>query len=370
MVARKADAVAQVFASWFTRLDKTVQAALITAVVTVLSIFLKDLLVTAWHNRRKARQDALAVLQRYADPLGSAATGLLYRLNEILNSPERGAYLRADAPQNPYNFHKRLSTVYRIAAVIGWIRAIRREQSYLRTGGRTAAARVHEALNAFEAALADGPAVETERLRRFAQLWNRQLPADATTVERLGVLLEQTTDKACVQLGIPDCASASGDQREKLCRAVASILSRELKAEVIPDAIVRETCEQGFQILKIREAWIFRDWQTAIGDLMLTPVQGSTRRFDVLGYGSFEEQCINGTTEQQKWFGRLAEVIDDLDVTLLQADDARKLQLQKLLSAVGQTITALAEADSETMFSKNTLSLARKVATPTSRTAT
>lgn len=326
----------RVIASWFTSLDKTVQAALITAVVTVVTIFLKDLLVTSWHNRRTARHDALAVLQRYADPLGSAATGLLYRLDEILNSPGRGAYLRADAPQNPYNSHKRLGTVYRIAAVIGWIRAIRREQSYLRAGAHLAGAKVHEALNFFEAALADGPGIETERLRRFAQLWNRRLPTDATTVERLGVLVEQTTDKACAQLGISECALASEDQREKLCRAVATILCRELKAEVVPEAIVRETCEQGFQILKIREAWIFRDWQAAIGDLMLTPVQGSIRRFDVLGYGDFEEQYINGTAEQRKWFGRLAEVIDDLDVTLLQADDARKLQLQKLLSAVGR----------------------------------
>jgi hypothetical protein len=255
-------------ASWFTSLDKTVQAAIITAVVTVTSIFLKDLLVTAWLNRKKAPR-CVSGSPALRGPLGSAATSLIYRHNEILNSPERGAYFRANAPQNSYNLHKRLSTVYRIAAVIAWIRAIRREQSYLRTSGRAAATNVHDALNSFEAALADGPCVETERLRRFAQLWNRTLPADGADVERRGVLPEQTTDKACAQLGIPDCAAATSDRREHLCRAVASILSRELKAESIPEAIVRETCEQGFQILKIREAWIFRDWQAGIGDLML-----------------------------------------------------------------------------------------------------
>jgi len=356
--------------SWFTTLDKTVQAALITAAVTVTSIVVKDLLVTAWHARRKERQDALAVLQRYADPLGSSATSLLYRLNEILHSPERGAYLRADAPKNQYNEHKRLSTIYRMAAVIGWIRAIRREQSYLRGGRRAVAARTHAALTALEGALADGPAVETERLKKFAQLWNRKLPDDPVKIERLGVLLEQATDKACVNLGLAGCASATGDQRERLCRSVADVLTSEFRSEAIPDAVIRETCEQGFLILRIREAWIFRDWQAAIGDVMLKPVQGSTRRFDVIGYGEFEDQFVNGSGEQKKWFGRLAEVIDDLDVTLLQSDDARRVQLQKLFRATGETIVALSVADTEAMFASGTLSLARKAAAQVQKTAT
>ncbi len=347
--------------SVWAQIPPAAQAALITAAVTVAGILLKDLLVTLWHSKRQEKLDELVVFQRYADPLGSALASLVYRLNEILHDPGRGAYLRGDAPVNPYNTHKRLSTIYRIVAVIAWMRAIRREQSYLRTSERAAASQLHEALNAYEAALADGPSVEIERLKRFCSLWGLRMPEKDAEAARLGVVVEQVTDRVCADLSLAKCTDATPHGAIVLCQAVAKELCHELGASPIPEGAIRETAERGHQILNIREAWVFRDWQSAIGDLMLLPLAGASRRFDVIGYGDFEDKYIQRSEPYAKWLDRVADVIDDLDVRLLQSDDARVVQIQNLTRAVAQTILALAAVDHGAMFSSGTLSLAKRL---------
>jgi hypothetical protein len=84
--------------SWFNSLSSNVQAEVIGALVALIGILLKDLVIARWQERKKREQDQIAVFQKYADPLSSAATGLLWRLNEVFSNEGRGAYLKADAP--------------------------------------------------------------------------------------------------------------------------------------------------------------------------------------------------------------------------------------------------------------------------------
>ena len=69
--------------------------------------------------------------------LAADAVNLLWRLDEILFK-QRGQYLSENAPPTPFNQYKLISTCYRIAAILGWIRAIRLEQSYLFYGDEAA----------------------------------------------------------------------------------------------------------------------------------------------------------------------------------------------------------------------------------------
>ena len=76
--------------------------------------------------------------------------------------------MREDAPLTPFNEYKRISTCYRIAAILGWIRAIRLEQSYLFYGDQPAVDALRRAVVDFESALADSPWVEIEVVKNLA----------------------------------------------------------------------------------------------------------------------------------------------------------------------------------------------------------
>ncbi len=109
-----------------------IATALITAVGTAINIWLKD-----WLDSR-ARSKVKRALRResyrkYADPLTAAAESLFWRLHEIYAS-DRGDYLHRGRGLTRYEQHKASSTRYRIAALLGWMVALRRgERAVKRT---------------------------------------------------------------------------------------------------------------------------------------------------------------------------------------------------------------------------------------------
>ncbi len=76
-----------------------------------------------------------------------ASESLAWRLREILSF--NGAFLLPEAPMNGFFKYKFDSTVYRLCALLGWIRAAQKEQSYLEGFGDTKSKKVREAINTF-----------------------------------------------------------------------------------------------------------------------------------------------------------------------------------------------------------------------------
>src|SRR5690606_149979 len=85
-------------------------------------------------KQRLERKSDGDIFRLYADPLAEATRALFYRLKEIVEVNGRAIYLSPEAPQTEYNKYKFTSTLYRLAAVLGWIRAFRRDRSYLDPG--------------------------------------------------------------------------------------------------------------------------------------------------------------------------------------------------------------------------------------------
>ncbi len=118
-----------------------VVATLLALVGVIVGLVAPDIVMAIYLVRQK-RAHELAdrkesegkqhhdLVRLYSDPLKDAATSLRHRLKEIVEQ-KQAPYLLADAPGIPFLDYKRISTLYRIAAVLGWIRAIRRERSYL-----------------------------------------------------------------------------------------------------------------------------------------------------------------------------------------------------------------------------------------------
>ncbi len=255
--------------SWFNSLSSNVQAAVIGAVVTLFGILIKDFVIAFWQERKKREQNQLAVFQKYADPLSSAATGLLWRLNEVFSKEGRGAYLRADAPPNTYNNYKKVSTLYRLASLIGWIRAFRRELSYLRVRDKETFQYTQQAIHEFEIALADGPQMELERLDLLGKLWCLNLPTEKSQRATLAVDLEHAVHRAFHDERVNGGIDVSLEVKERICAAVVATLSNRLQSTPPSADFVHKTIVKAYDIFTIKETWFYRDWQIALGDIMI-----------------------------------------------------------------------------------------------------
>jgi hypothetical protein len=335
-------------------LSPQVVAALIALGGVILGLVARDIFMAA-HLARKKRADEIAdrkeaarkahrdLVRLYADPLKDAVTSLKFRLHEIVEK-KQARYLLADAPKIPFLEYKRISTLYRIAAVLGWIRAIRRERSYLDPDQAASSVEMH-AIGELEAALADGTHVELQRLEELSALW--AVPAiEPARKDHIANLIDgERADFLAKQGALSFRDLAEGDQA-KLATRCADIIRREAGVEIDPERIAAAS-EQASITFGIKEAYIYRDWQAAIGDLMLQDDKGGARHFSVIGFGLFEDMLIaaqrkKGSTAM-RWFDRLERLIHDLDMTREDNFDARREQLRKLYRCCEKLETSLAE---------------------------
>src|SRR6185312_8626296 len=112
-------------------LPPAIIAALIALVGVVVGLVARDVVMAIYLARKKRTEDladheAAArrahrdLVRLYSDPLRMAVRSLRFRLHEIVVK-KQGRYLRSDAPRIPFMTYKRISTLYRIAALLGWI---------------------------------------------------------------------------------------------------------------------------------------------------------------------------------------------------------------------------------------------------------
>jgi hypothetical protein len=114
--------------------------------------------------------------------------------------------------------------------------------------------------------------------------------------------------------------------------------------------------------LTTREAWIYRDWQAAIGDWMLIENRGGARRFDVRSYRSFFAAEADPQADDQEWLDRLGEVTDSLDVQGDPLHDARIEQLRQIYLAVATLMVRFHDAEPEvSALSETTLKSATEL---------
>ena len=145
-----------------------VLGALVTAVGNLLATLLKDAILARSFERWKSRQAALAVYRRFRDPLLLATIELLNRVREIVyqtpvdfldanllkHSPSGPSLKTADDPY--YRRYKLVSTVYRLAAWLGWTELYRRSVTFLDSGSSKANRRLELQVQKIRGDLADG----------------------------------------------------------------------------------------------------------------------------------------------------------------------------------------------------------------------
>ena len=172
------------------------QVSLIGVASALLTIILKDVGLHFWKEARADRRTAIAVYRNYSDPLLEASASLFWRLRETLIDAGRGSYLKTSGSASYFDKYKFESTLYRLAVLIGWVRAYRRELTFLSLAGDKYLKPLTEALSRFEAALADGAHVEVQRIKSISALWGVPTSEDGRELSRIAVKVDQILKSA------------------------------------------------------------------------------------------------------------------------------------------------------------------------------
>jgi hypothetical protein len=343
------------------------ETAAIAAIGALIGVVLKDLIFKLMEEYRARKENLRAVYARYADPLSLATVSLLWRLHEALEQPGRGRFLKmvgippTTNKYSTFGAYKKVSTLYRLAALLGWIRACRREFSYLKVAESDAHGPIEEAISRFEHALADGPAVAIERFEKLCALWGLEVPSDGEVCSSVAVDLEIAIDEYFQNLEIDEVTLLSDPQKLELASCAAGAITASLKLQHVPQGIIGQSWARAAQIVDFKEAWIYRDWQGAIGDLMLHPIDGAERRFEVVGFSEFESMCMDGTDVQRKWILRLSAVFDGIDLSWKDPYDHRPSQLGAVLQATASLTLALSRCVDERNISEKSRGLAARI---------
>ena len=287
-----------------------------------------------------------------------------WRLDEILNHKSRGAYLLIDKHENKYAEYK-LSTVYRLLSLLGWIRGYRRELSFLRSQSDDHMLNIRVAIDTLEKALADGAHVERKRLKALLGLWDYEGQIDEPRQLRLEICLEKILKNELHTQNVLLARDLPKDRQRALSKELAKALSAELNVEPPSDEVVSEMVAEAAQCLSYREAWIYRDWQAGLGDLMLDEVDSGHRKFEVIGFAEFEYMSLIGPNDDNRWIERANSIFEDLDTTGSDKYDERYNQLRTTLFATAQLLLALTRADPQQQsLIKKSIELAEKSTKP------
>ena len=348
--------------SWLDFSDEKIQIGLIGVVSTLATIILKDFILARIIELRREQREALDVYRSYADPIAEAATNLFWRLREVLISDGRSAFLKTSGTVTEFEKYKFDSTLYRLAVLIAWLRAYRRELTFFSLSDPKKLVPLRNAIHSIEAALADGAHVETERVLRVCTHWKIPDSQISPKLSTVSVAVETELKKTLHFENVESAKDLTKKMQSQLFSEVLTIISSNIENGPISDDILKNTQECVIRALSIKEAWLYRDFQAGIGDLMIREITGAARRYEVIGFGEFETLLRSDATDHKVWISRLHKVVDGLDISGADSFDARVQMIKNTFLAIIKLLCVLAQIDPDRgSVTEDTLSEAKSL---------
>ncbi|MEZ4849199.1 MAG: hypothetical protein R3B93_11390 [Bacteroidia bacterium] len=267
------------FLNLFDLEPKDVYSAILTGLITFL-IFMAREFWSNWKERLAKRDKQLDIFRVYGYPLIIASQSLVNRLHEMFQTRPR--FLRKDAPDIEFYRYNYISTLYRLCAVLGWIRAIGREISSLEVSSNETNQKLRQAISSFQEALASNHFTTGKQIDYLINRWD----LDDTFLSNMEEeeqkewkkdLERQIEDMVWVFLADKEKTSASmlkeADQVELLHKVYQLLTGKLQIAESVEEEVLKEYRTSCISVISRRVSWIYRDWQRAIGDYMLMAVE-------------------------------------------------------------------------------------------------
>lgn len=325
-------------------------ASLIGAISAIVVMTIRDVIVPYFKHQHKKKTELQSLTERYAYPLATSSIPLFYRLREIVIC-KRFDYLNAENRDNTFNRYKYISSIYRLANMIGWIRALKLEQSNLLLHDTTQKSQISRLVSGFEKSLADGPHAEIDIIHNLATLWGISLPTNDSILNSIATKADQVRN--CVFTR--HYSDPNKHPLQDVLRKVADSLTTASNSCTISDETLSSTKDKALLILSPKQAWIYRDWQSAIGDTMIKESNNSIRRFDVIGYAEFETLF----EEKNKWIMRLETLFEGVEFNE-NNNDYRVPQLSEILKATASFIIEINSLVATSPFSETNLDDAKQ----------
>lgn len=321
--------------------DDRLLAAVIAAASALFVLFVRDVFGPLFAYVSGKREAKRQIIELYALPLATATTSLFFRLNEILIK-KRAHFLSSDVPDTQYSRYKFISSLYRIAALFGWIQALKKERSLFLTRETEAEHSLFEAVVQIEGAFADGPHVEQEIVTRLCRLLGLQ-SATGAELEAIGFDFDIFTDRQFAKytsrmdsIRVPDMPT---EERHLAARNLVEFLAERTKSRVPSSQIIESRASEILEIALPKQSWVFRDWQSAIGEEMLVRAEGRDRMYDVIGFSAFEKRFNDG----DPWIAKIHHLLFDLHPELHDESEYRVGQLIQVYNACAEILIRLSE---------------------------
>ena len=314
----------------------SVQATIFSSLLSAM-IALTVVLINKYFENKKYKKEKYDTVKKYANPIIFASEQLAWRLKEILEF--KGDYLLPNAPMNGFFKYKFDSTVYRLNAVLGWIHAAQKEQSYIEGTKIKHNEKIQLSIREFQRRLADGSHVEISILGDLGKLFNLNLD-DLTNDKRalIGVQLEKIIFEF-----IPDSVKKNVDNLTKekqieMLQKIMDFICLETNQSKIKKEIIDEKRATAINEISREFCWIYRDWQSAIGDEMIKDIKDANRRFDVIGFPEFQIKRINNI-----WLKKTDDLFSNLNVSVNDRFDSRVQQLKQVFDSTIDLIATFKE---------------------------
>ncbi len=335
-------------------------SAVIGATAAIGGILIRDVALPFWSEKRNKLKSNRDIFGLYALPLAQSAESLLWRLSEIIEG--RSQFMHNDCPKTNFYTYKHISSCYRIAILLGWMRAIDREIARLPPSGAAASTDIEEAVKRIRHVLADGEHVELKVVENIFEIWR----VDRNFTEReknlFGIRAVHEIDKFLCENDLTrmsDVRNISNDMKVIVLNRIRDLLNNDY-GEHISDDVVNGTMAHASEAISIVEAWLYRDWQDAIGDCVLINDSSSARHYRTISYAEFEDIASDRNNKINIWYKRISNLFDEMDMNNGKFD-MRVRQLRNFYESIGNLLLALNKHTPRTMdgiISKETINKA------------
>jgi len=313
--------------------EPAVQAAIIVAIVTLVTVILglifKDYFIPGWVESRSRKRKGQELLHQYRVNLFNSCETLLSRLGEIYRV--RSHYLWAEAPQNEFYNYKYKSSVFRLCVLLGWIRAYRLQEALLSFRDKQTRYTLSQAMDAVGSALADGQEIEmyvTKAICSILGIDSDAVPKDA--LMKFSVQIDELVQKYTMDSDVNSISELPVEVAEAFVVDLMQLVT--FRAEVL---ITGPQKQEIIREVSVRLGLIYRDWQQAIGDVMVGKNEPDGSSCRVIGYRQFEEIWDGSADgEGKRWIGRAERIFQGLDLRADHRTDSRIAQLRRVYTQV------------------------------------
>lgn len=315
-------------------------AAYIISAVSIITVALgfifKDFLIPNIINKRNKKRESKILLKRYTEQIITVSISILRRLDEIYK--HRAHYLATNRPTSDFYKYKYKSSVYRLCALLGGIRAYRLDESIILLSKKNKE-NISKAINDLAGALADGQQIEMFGAQKICSIFNIDInELEDGVLEKLSIELDHLCQDFPLKHNVNSISELEDWQQKEFIKEITLKLN-ELK---INTNDIPNNHDEIITVFLIKTGLLFRDWQQAIGDIIIdTKSKKDTGVYKVIGFAVFERIWDSQKHPHKVWYNRVEIMFKDLDISAMNDVDSRVEQLKRVYGSIYALIATL-----------------------------